>query len=54
MQRGIPLVTGRRFLSIAPGLRFVGLSNPLKGQLFQIRLDARAIARSIARELHSQ
>jgi putative flavoprotein involved in K+ transport len=53
-QRGIPLVTGRRFLSISPGLRFIGLSNPLKGQLFQIRLDARAIARSIARELHSQ
>ena len=53
-QRGTPLVTGRRFLSIAPGLRFIGLSNPLKGQLFQIRLDARAIARSIARELHSQ
>ena len=40
--RGDPLVTGRRSLPIAPGLRFVGLSNPLKGQLFQIRLDARA------------
>ena len=36
--------------SSAPGLRFVGLTNPLKGQLFQIGLDARAIARVIARE----
>jgi cation diffusion facilitator CzcD-associated flavoprotein CzcO len=53
-ERGIPLVTGRRFLSIAPGLRFIGLSNPLKGQLFQIRLDARAIARAIAKELRAR
>lgn len=49
--RGVPLVTGRRSLPAAPGLRFVGLSNPLKGQLLQIRLDARAVARVIAREL---
>ena len=41
--RGNPLVTGSR-VSVAPGMRFVGLSNPLKGQLFQIGLDARAIA----------
>lgn len=48
--RGNPLVTGRRSLPVAPGLRFAGLSNPLKGQLFQIRLDASAIARAIAKE----
>ena len=34
-------------------LRFLGLTNPLKGQLFQIRLDARAIAHAVARELRS-
>jgi hypothetical protein len=34
-----------------PGLRFVGLTNPLKGLLFQINLDARSTARAIAREL---
>lgn len=49
--RGIPLVNGRRFVSSAPRLRFIGLTNPLKGQLFQISIDARAVARSIAREL---
>jgi putative flavoprotein involved in K+ transport len=48
---GIPLVNGRRSLSSARGLRFVGLSNPLKGQLLQISLDARSTARAIAREI---
>lgn len=50
-ERGAPLVLGRRTLAHAPGLRFVGLSTPLKGLLFQIGLDARAAARAIAREL---
>lgn len=49
-RRGRPLVRGRKVLPEAPGLRFIGLTNPLKGQLFQIRLDARAVARSVARE----
>jgi cation diffusion facilitator CzcD-associated flavoprotein CzcO len=48
-ERGRPLVNGRR--AAAPGLRFVGLSNPLKGLLFQINLDARAVARAVAAEL---
>jgi glycine/D-amino acid oxidase-like deaminating enzyme len=52
-ERGNPLVTGPRTLPIAPGLRFIGLSNPLKGQLFQIKLHARASARAIARELRA-
>jgi hypothetical protein len=50
-ERGRPLVRGARTLPQAPGLRFVGLSNPLKGLLFQISLDARAAAFAIAREL---
>jgi hypothetical protein len=49
--RGVPLVAGGRVLDFAPGLRFVGLFNPLKGQLLQIGLDARSAARAIAREL---
>jgi cation diffusion facilitator CzcD-associated flavoprotein CzcO len=49
--RGRPLARGRRTLPAAPGLRFVGLLNPLKGLLLQIRLDARAAASGIAREL---
>ncbi len=48
---GRPLVHGRRTAPSAPGLRFVGLTNPLKGLLFQISLDARAVARAVAREL---
>jgi putative flavoprotein involved in K+ transport len=51
--RGRPLVTGIRTLATAPGLRFVGLTNPLKGQLLQISLDARAVARVIAKELRA-
>jgi cation diffusion facilitator CzcD-associated flavoprotein CzcO len=49
--RGRPLHNGRRAAPGAPGLRFVGLSNPLKGLLLQINLDARAAARAVAREL---
>ena len=50
--RGRPLVRGARAAASAPGLRFVGLSSPLKGLLLQISLDARAAARAIDRELH--
>jgi glycine/D-amino acid oxidase-like deaminating enzyme len=49
--RGRPVVRGARIVPAAPGLRFVGLSSPLKGLLFQISLDARAASRAIDREL---
>ncbi|MCU1614255.1 MAG: monooxygenase [Frankiales bacterium] len=49
--RGRPLAHGRHTVAGAPGLRFVGLANPLKGLLLQIGLDARAAARAIAGEL---
>jgi cation diffusion facilitator CzcD-associated flavoprotein CzcO len=48
-ERGRPLVNGAA--ALVPGLRFVGLSNPLKGLLLQINLDARAAARAVARDL---
>jgi cation diffusion facilitator CzcD-associated flavoprotein CzcO len=48
--RGRPATNGAK--AAVPGLRFVGLSTPLKGLLLQINLDARAAARAIARELH--
>lgn len=51
--RGRPRVHGRRSAPGAPGLRFVGLSNPLKGLLLQISLDARAAAAAVARELRA-
>ena len=47
--RGRPPGNGAK--AAVPGLRFVGLSTPLKGLLLQINLDARAAARAIAREL---
>jgi putative flavoprotein involved in K+ transport len=50
-ERGRPLVHGRRAAPSAPGLRFVGLTSPLKGLLFQISLDARSVARAVARDL---
>ena len=48
-ERGRPYGNGAR--TKVPGLRFVGLSSPLKGLLLQINLDARSAARAIAREL---
>ena len=35
----------------APGLRFIGLTNPLKGLLLQINIDARLVARAVAHDL---
>jgi FAD/FMN-containing dehydrogenase len=49
--RGRPLAHGRRTVPGVPGLRFIGLANPLKGLLFQISLDARGAAAGIAQEL---
>jgi NADPH-dependent 2,4-dienoyl-CoA reductase/sulfur reductase-like enzyme len=50
-ERGRPVVRGRQTSPGAPGLRFVGLSTPLKGLLFQIGVDARGAAAAIARDL---
>ena len=49
--RGRPRAHGSSTVPTVPGLRFVGIANPLKGLLLQIGLDARAAARAIAREL---
>ena len=51
---GRPLVHGRRTAPDAPGLRFVGLANPLKGLLLQISLDARAVAAAVDRDLRGR
>jgi glycine/D-amino acid oxidase-like deaminating enzyme len=52
-ERGRPLVHAGRTRPTAPGLRFVGLSSPLKGLLFQINLDARSAARAVAGDLRT-
>lgn len=50
-RRGRPRVHGADTVPGRPGLRFVGLDNPFKGQLLQINLDARAAGRAIVRDL---
>ena len=44
--RGLPLVHGGRTLPHAPGLHFIGYTNPLGGNLRAIARDACAIARA--------
>ena len=47
---GHPIVHGGRTDPRAPGLYFIGFTEPLSGNLREIRLDARRIARAVARE----
>jgi putative flavoprotein involved in K+ transport len=49
--RGVPRVHGDRTAAHAPGLRFVGYTNPISGMFREIAMDARRIARAIRREL---
>jgi putative flavoprotein involved in K+ transport len=48
--RGLPIVHGARTHPDAPGLRFIGFTNPLTGNLREMRLDARRIGRAAARQ----
>jgi putative flavoprotein involved in K+ transport len=48
-ERGCPRVSGERTPAGAPGLYFVGYSNPISGNLREIAIDAQRIARHIAR-----
>jgi putative flavoprotein involved in K+ transport len=45
--RGRPLVHGPRTDPRAPGLFFIGYSNPISGNLREIAMDARRIARAV-------
>ncbi len=47
--QGLPLEHGPR--APAPRLHFIGYSNPVSGNLREIAIDARKIARAVAREL---
>jgi putative flavoprotein involved in K+ transport len=46
---GRPLSHGGRTHADAPGLYFLGYTNPLSGMLRELGLDARRIAKSVAR-----
>ncbi|MFB7914005.1 flavin-containing monooxygenase [Streptomyces sp. NPDC056061] len=47
--RGRPVVHGGRTPKQAPGLYFTGFTNPISGMLRELALDARKIARKLAR-----
>jgi putative flavoprotein involved in K+ transport len=49
--RGWPTVSGGRTTTAARGLYFIGFSNPISGNLREIGLDARRIARAIEHSL---
>ncbi|WP_345580365.1 NAD(P)/FAD-dependent oxidoreductase [Streptomyces prasinosporus] len=49
-ERGRPVVHGARTPHGAPGLYFTGFTSPLSGNLRELALDARRIARAVARD----
>lgn len=48
-ERGAPLVHGPRELRTAAGLYFIGYTTPISGTLRELAIDARRIARAVAR-----
>lgn len=47
--RGKPLVQGAKTVADAPGLYFTGFTNPISGMFRELAIDARRIARAVAR-----
>jgi putative flavoprotein involved in K+ transport len=52
--KGKPLVHGARTHPDAPGLYFTGYTNPISGMFRELKIDARRIARAIARSQRSR
>jgi cation diffusion facilitator CzcD-associated flavoprotein CzcO len=50
-ERGLPVVHGDQTAGHAPGLRFIGFTNPVSGMFREIAIDARRIARGVKRDL---
>jgi putative flavoprotein involved in K+ transport len=50
---GRPIVQGARTHQNAPGLYFTGYTNPISGMFRELAIDARRIARAIARRTRS-
>jgi putative flavoprotein involved in K+ transport len=48
-ERGKPVVNGPRTAPGAPGLYFTGYTNPISGMFRELAIDARRIARAVAR-----
>lgn len=51
---GIPTVVGEQNSPLAPQLYFIGQSNPLSGQLREIRIEATRIAKNLQTFLHRE
>lgn len=51
---GLPSVVGDQESPLAPNLYFIGQSNPLSGQLREIRIEASRIARKLKKSLNKQ
>jgi putative flavoprotein involved in K+ transport len=49
--RGRPVVHGRRAYASAPGLHFIGFTNPVSGMFREIAIDARRIASTLSARL---
>jgi hypothetical protein len=47
-QKGRPIVHGPKTHPNAPGVHFIGYTNPVSGMLREIAIDARRIAKTIA------
>ncbi len=52
--RGKPTVNGDRTHPDAPGLYFTGFTNPISGMFRELKIDARRIARAIAKQRRHQ
>ncbi|MFI1399353.1 flavin-containing monooxygenase [Streptomyces sp. NPDC020681] len=50
-ERGKPLTHGGRTLAQTPGLYFTGFTNPISGMFREMTIDARKIAKSLAKSL---
>ena len=48
-QKGRPVVHGPKTHPEAPGIHFIGYTNPISGMFREIAIDARRIAKEIAR-----
>jgi len=52
--RGRPLAHGAATHPAAPGLHFIGFTDPLSGNIRQVRLDAPKVAKAVVQSLHDR
>lgn len=52
-RHGRPIVHARTTHPNAPGLHFIGYTNPISGSLRELGIDARRIARAVSQRRHA-